>query len=204
MTAADIEVVNQNTILDVEAVARGGVAMGDQDALGAAVVDLDMGLAGVAAAGAVPRRARPRLHRAARPPCRCETQNCCARPGIARRSPQNVARSDRRAAAHCASRPRSTPVLSVQPVAPARWRRDPRPRKNPGRDETAPICRSRTASPADDRTPPSSPDARARDARTSRNTAATILNAPMAPWSRAQNFRLRSAFVQFLRSPPAR
>src|ERR1700692_3727993 len=50
MAAADIEIVNQKSVLDIEAVARGRIAMRDQDALGAGVTDLDMGLDGVAAA----------------------------------------------------------------------------------------------------------------------------------------------------------
>ena len=54
MAAADIEIVNQKAILDVEAVAGGRVAMRDQHALGIAL-DLDMGLDGVAAAAHVGR-----------------------------------------------------------------------------------------------------------------------------------------------------
>src|SRR6202020_2611792 len=53
MATADIEVVHQEAILDVKAVARGGVAMRDQNAFGAGHADFDMGLDGVAAAAHV-------------------------------------------------------------------------------------------------------------------------------------------------------
>ena len=58
MTAADIEIVNQKAILDVKAVAGGGVAMRDQHPLRAALGDLDIGLDGVAAAAHIRRHVR--------------------------------------------------------------------------------------------------------------------------------------------------
>src|SRR5260370_36903803 len=49
VAAADIEIVNQHAVLDVEAVARGRIAMRDQHPLRIALADLDMGFDGVAA-----------------------------------------------------------------------------------------------------------------------------------------------------------
>src|SRR6516162_6437824 len=50
VAAADVEVVHQMTVLDVEAVTRGGIAMRDQHALGPIFAELDMGLDGVTTA----------------------------------------------------------------------------------------------------------------------------------------------------------
>ena len=55
MAAADIEIVHQPAVLDVEAVAGGSIAMGDQDALCATVGNLHMGLDDVAAAADIGR-----------------------------------------------------------------------------------------------------------------------------------------------------
>ena len=75
-------------------------------------------------------------------------------------------------------------------------RRDRRSRRNPGRDERAPTCRSRTACPADDRPPPSSRPCQCRDGRTSRNIAPRSLTAPRRRRSTAQSSRPRSAFAR--------
>src|SRR5712691_4004091 len=55
MAATDVEIVHQPAILDVETVARGRVAMGDQHALGTIVTDLDMRFDGVTAAADIGR-----------------------------------------------------------------------------------------------------------------------------------------------------
>ncbi len=55
MLAADVEIMHQPAVLDVETVAGRGVAMGDQHALAAGGLDLHMGLDGVAAAAHIRR-----------------------------------------------------------------------------------------------------------------------------------------------------
>ncbi len=176
MAAADIEVVHQPAVLDVEAVARGRIAMGDQHALGASLADLDMGLDGVAAAAHVGRDVGRHVPHAG-------VKGELVARAVEARGVFGKARAEAVVERqHIVLLGLAPPQLDhrLQPLG-LLCREIVGFRKILRRGETAPICRSRTACPRDGTRPPSSRPARSRDARTFRNIAARILTARQDP-----------------------